>query len=169
MDECVFEAPTSALSTAFASKATFGRPLADAMTTKSNHNPKHDGQPSVTSALHSRVYLLLAGFALWFVLAIWGFAGGGLSNYLLAIVSGFIFVVVALQLILSRVGRKKSAAPDDDNQPSLRDWAAGDFDTWQGRLSGAQAALQILLPFAVAALGMTAFSIVFLIAERGGV
>ena len=94
---------------------------------------------------------------MWFALAVWGFAGGGLSNYLLVIVSGFIFVVVALQLILSRVGRTKSAARNDDNQPSLRDWTAGDFDTSQGRLSGAQAALQILLPIAVAALGMTAF------------
>ena len=66
-------------------------------------------------------------------------------------------------------GRTKSAARNDDNQPSLRDWAAGDFDTCQGRLSGAQAALQILLPIAVAALGMTAFGIVFLIAERGSI
>ena len=113
--------------------------------------------------------LLLVGFALWFALAVWGFAGGGLSNYLLVIVSGFIFVVVALQLILSRVGRTKGAARNDHNQPSLRDWAAGDFDTCQGRLSGAQAALQIVLPIAVAALGMTAFGIVFLIAEHGGI
>ena len=68
-----------------------------------------------------------------------------------------------------RVGRPKSAARNDDDQPSLRDWAAGDFDTCQGQLSGAQAALQILLPIAVAALGMTAFGIVFLIAERGSI
>jgi hypothetical protein len=133
----------------------------------SDHNLKHDARPPVMSMLHSRVYLLLVGFALWFALAVWGFAGGGLSNYLLVIVSGFIFV--ALQLILSRVGRTKSAAQNDDNQPSLRDWAAGEFDTCQGRLSGAQAALQIVLPIAVAALGMTAFGIVFLIAEHGGI
>ena len=146
------------------------------MTTNVTHNVKHDAQRPVTDAqrpvtsvLHSRVYLLLVGFALWFALAVWGFAGGGLSNYLLVIVSSFIFVVVALQLILSRVGRTKSAARNDDNQPSLRDWAAGDFDTCQGQLSGAQAALQILLPIAVAALGMTAFGIVFLIAEHGSI
>jgi hypothetical protein len=71
--------------------------------------------------------------------SLWSFAGGGLSNYLLVIVSGFIFVVVALQLILSRVGRTKGAAQNDHNQLSLRDWAAGEFDTCQGRLSGAQA------------------------------
>ena len=139
------------------------------MTIDVSHNVKQDAQRPVTTALHSRVYLLLVGFAVWFALAVWGFAGGGLSNYLLVIVSGFIFVVVALQVILSRVGRTKSAARNDDNQPSLRDWAAGDFDTCQGQLSGAQAALQILLPIAVAALGMTAFGIVFLIAERGSI
>ena len=37
------------------------------------------------------------------------------------------------------VGRTKGAARNDDNQPSLRDSAAGDFDTCQGRFSGAQA------------------------------
>jgi hypothetical protein len=98
--------------------------------------------------------------------SLWSFAGGGLSNYLLVIVSGFIFVVVALQLILSRVGRTKGAAQNDHNQLSLRDWAAGEFDTCQGRLSGAQAALQIVLPIAVAALGMTAFGIVRWSASR---
>jgi hypothetical protein len=105
------------------------------MTTTPNHNLKDDAR-SVRSVLHSRVYLLLVGFALWFALAVWGFAGGGLSNYLLVIVSGFISIVVALQLILSRVGRTERAAQNDDNQPSLRDWAAEDFDTWQGRLTG---------------------------------
>ena len=139
------------------------------MTTTPNHNLKDDARGSVTSVLHSRVYLLLVGFALWFALAVWGFAGGGLSNYLLVIVSGFIFIVVALQLILSRVGRTERAAQNEDNQPSLRDWAAEDFDTWQGRLSGGQAALQILLPIAAAALGMTAFGIVFVLVERGGI
>jgi hypothetical protein len=123
----------------------------------------------IPDLMPNRRNLLLVGFALWFALAVWGFAGGGLSNYLLVIVSGFIFIVVALQLILSRVGRTERAAQNEDNQPSLRDWAAEDFDTWQGRLSGGQAALQILLPIAAAALGMTAFGIVFVLVERGGI
>jgi hypothetical protein len=85
---------------ALTSKAAFQ--TEGAMTTTPNHNLKDDAR-SVRSVLHSRVYLLLVGFALWFALAVWGFAGGGLSNYLLVIVSGFISIVVALQLILSRV------------------------------------------------------------------
>ena len=97
----------------------------------------------------------------------WSFAGSGVTDYLLVIVSGFIFVVVALQLILSRVGDTNEAA--EDGRLSLRTWVTWDFDTWQDRLSGAQAALQILLPIAVAALGMTAFGIAFHIAEHGGI
>jgi hypothetical protein len=122
-----------------------------------------------TSSLHARVYTLLILFSAWFALAVWGFAGGGLSNYLLVIVSGFIFVVVALQLILSRVGRPRKTSVGDDNPPSLRDWATWDFETWQDRLSGAQAALHILLPIAAAAIGMTAFGILFQIAQHGGI
>jgi hypothetical protein len=140
----------------------------DASTTDANPNPKKASQPRATSVLHPRVWTLLIGFAAWFALAVWSFAGGGLSDYLLVIVSGFIFVVVTLQLILSRVGRKNATA-EHDAQPSLRDWAKFDFETWQGRLSGTEAALQILLPIGIAALGMTAFGIVFHIAERGGV
>jgi hypothetical protein len=80
---------------------------------------------------------------------------------------------VMLQIILSRVGRRYRAG--EANQPSLRDWATlrdwgtRDFETWQENLSGAQAALHILLPIAAAAVGMTAFGIVYHIAERGGI
>jgi hypothetical protein len=125
-----------------------------------------------TGQLHPRVYAVLIGLAVWFALAVWGFAGVGITNYLLVIVSGFIFVVVALTLILSRVGRMHGAARGDeantnDKPLSLLEWAAGDFDIWEGRQNAMQAALLILLPIAAAAIGMTAFAIVFHIAERG--
>lgn len=132
------------------------------MTTNSNPNLK----PESTRGVHPRVYALLIVFTAWFGLAVWGFAGGGLADYLLVIVSGFIFIVVALQLILSRVGRRRGAAETEIDQRSLRDWTAADFETWQDRLSGAQAAVHILLPIAAAAIGMTAFGIIFLIIEH---
>jgi hypothetical protein len=138
------------------------------MTTDANPNLKKELKRHATSVLHPRVWMLLVIFAVWFALAVWNFASGGLSDYLLFIVSGFIFVVVGLQLILSRVGRKHEAM-EHDAQPSLRNWATFDFETWQGRLSGAEAALQILLPIGIAAIGMTAFGIAFHIAERGGI
>jgi len=120
------------------------------------------------SAVHPRVWAILIGLAAWFALAVWSFAGGGgVTDYLLFIVSGFIFVVIALQLILARVRRADDAEEKATAPPPLRKWAAADFETWQGKLSGAQAAVQILLPIAAAAAGMTAFGIVFYIAEHG--
>jgi hypothetical protein len=130
---------------------------------------KDDTARPFTAGLHPRVYMATIGFAAWLVLAAWGFAGAGLTDYLLVIVSGFIFVVVALMLILSRVERggiNRDARQGGDQSPSFRNWAANDFDTWQERLSGKEAAMMILLPIASAAIGMTALAIVFHIAEH---
>jgi cytochrome c len=98
----------------------------------------------------------------WFVFAMWSFAaGGGLVDYLLFIVSAFLFVTVALSLILSRVRRADTPAPDD-REPSLREWAARGYETWTGRLSGKAAAVQILVPIAAAPIGMTVIGIIYL-------
>jgi hypothetical protein len=128
-----------------------------------------DSRHRVTRRLHPRVYALMIGLALWLVLSVWLFAGNGVADYLLAIVSGFIVIAVALPFILSRVTRIEDATVDDEPQ-SFRDWSAADFDTWQGRLSGAQAATQILLPIAAVAVavGMTVFGIALHVAEHGG-
>lgn len=126
----------------------------------------------VNKVLHPRVYKLAIALAVWLVLSVWIFAGGGVTDYLLVIVSGFIGIAVALPLILSRVGHndpaRGRAEPDVEQQTSFHDWADSDFDTWQGRLSGRQAAVQILLPIAAVAFGMTAFGIALHIAEHGG-
>jgi hypothetical protein len=127
-----------------------------------------------TRTVHPWVYAALVGLALWFMVSVWSFAGTGVTDYLLFIVSGFVFVAVALPLILSRVRRTDDAADGDatrgDQRPSsFRDWAQSDFDTWQGRLSGMEAATQILLPVAAAAFGMMAIGIAFYIVEHGSV
>jgi hypothetical protein len=140
----------------------------DRPTDQNNSSSSRDAARPVTSRLHPLVYVILIGLAFWFVLSVWSFAGAGVTDYLLFIVSGFIFIAVALPLILSRVRRTDDAAKGGDEQPSLRQWVSWDFDTWQGRLSGAEAATQILLPIAAAAFGMTAFGVALHIAERGG-
>jgi len=139
--------------------------------TTANQNNNKTPRPE-TSWLHPRVYEALVGLAVWFVLAVWSFVGAGVTDYLLFIVSGFIFVAVALQVILSRVGRAQNAssrnAVNGEDKPSLfRDWKRWDFDTWTGPLSTIKAMTQILLPFAAAAVGMTAFGIVFHLVEHG--
>jgi len=99
----------------------------------------------------------------WFAVAVWSFVGAGLVDYLLVIVSGFIFVTMALILILSRVGRTDNPA---DKPPPLREWARWDYETSAGRLPGAQAATQILLPIVAAAVGMTVIVLIFYASER---
>jgi len=128
----------------------------------------------VTDRLHSRVYAILIGLALWTALWVWSFVGGGETDYLLFIVTGFIVVVVALQLVLMRVQRADKAADADnsaddskDGALSFRQWALGEFETERGRLRAAEAALLILLPIAAAAIGMMAFGIEFQIVEHG--
>ncbi len=128
------------------------------MNANDNH-PRGNMQQPVTSWLHPRIYVLMIAFTAWFALAIWNFAGSGIVNYLLFVVSGFMFVTVTLTLILSRVGH--SGAPAQRKALSLRAWARWDYDTRTGRLSGAQAAAQILLPLAAAAVGMTVIGFIF--------
>ena len=129
----------------------------------------------VTSGLHPGVYVALIALSLWFVVWVWSFLGGGETSYLLFVVSGFIGVVIALQLILSLVTRpsettsQNTAAADAKEPLSLRDWLRGEFDIQDGPLSSAEAAIIILLPIAAAAIGMMAFGIEFQIVEHAGV
>jgi hypothetical protein len=50
---------------------------------------------------------------------------------------------------------------------SFRDWRASQFQTWSGPLTGTEAGVQVLLPIAVVALGMTAFGIVLYFTASG--
>jgi hypothetical protein len=142
------------------------------MTATSNEPIQDERQLRLTNRLHPGVYVTLIALAAWFALAVWSFAGGGVTDYLLFVVSGFIFVAIILPFILSRVGHNDPAhdanesSEEHPNEPSLRDWAASDYDTWTGPLSGTEAATQILLPIAAGAVGMTAIGIIFLVVEH---
>jgi len=116
--------------------------------------------------LHPIIYVAIAGLASWFVLSVWSFASDGYTDYLLAVVSGFIVIFVALPFVLSMVTRE-----DGGTEPhrSFRGWAECEFDTWQYRLKCRNAAIEILLPPAAIAFSMTAFGIVLLLVERGAI
>ena len=120
--------------------------------------------------VHPFVYMALVGFVLWFVLSVWEFAGDGYADYLLAVVSGFILLVVALTSTLWWQwwkNRRPDAVHED--QESLWAWSAGDLDTWQDRVKGRNAAIEMLLPIAAVAIGMTAFGIVLHFTARGAI
>jgi hypothetical protein len=46
---------------------------------------------------------------------------------------------------------------------SFHDWRIGDFAVWDSKLHGMHAAIDMLLPLAAVAFGLTALGIVFLI------
>jgi hypothetical protein len=131
-----------------------------------NESPHGASGRPVTNRAHPRIYTIVAGLCAWFVLAAWSFTANGLVNYLLVIISGFIFAAIVLMLILFSIKRpdtREGAA----GEPSLRAWSSFDYDTWTGRLPGAQAATEIVLPIAAAAVGMTLIGLIFLFAGHG--
>lgn len=116
----------------------------------------------ISDHLHPFVYFAVAALALWFIVSAWGFAGDGYTDWLLVVVSGFISIVVALMLVLSQVGRKKPGLGEPDaHKDSFQHWASGEFVTWQDRAKGKNAAIEILLPLAAVAFGMTAIVIAY--------
>jgi hypothetical protein len=68
-----------------------------------------------------------------------------------------------VRYVLWRVCRKAQgpdAARGTVRQEEFQHWVSGEFDIWQDRVTGANAAVQILLPLAAVAFGMTAFGFV---------
>ena len=126
------------------------------------HNRPESGE------LHPLVYACMVGLTLWLVLAAWAFFDdGAYTGLLLAVVSGFLFLFIALPAVLWRVWRKHTPESAGQHRPSFRDWARGPCTTWQCRLSGAEATVQALLPIAALAVGMTAIGIVFALVAAG--
>ena len=113
-----------------------------------------------TDRLPYTVYALLAGFVAWMAIAAWGFAGPGYADFSLAVVTGFLIVVIAIPVVLWRVWRANSGS-EPEKPIGFAAWTSSQFETWQDRVKGSNAATEIVLPIAAAAVGMTAFAIVF--------
>jgi hypothetical protein len=114
----------------------------------------------ITDHLHPGVYVALVFLALWFVVSAWGFGGDGHTDYLLVVASGLILFAVAIPITLWRIWRSH---PHEEAPPtrSLREWASTrEFRTWQDRVKAKNAAIEILLPIAAVAFGMSIFAII---------
>ncbi|AZO65598.1 MULTISPECIES: hypothetical protein [unclassified Mesorhizobium] len=113
----------------------------------------------VSDGLHPHVYLAMVGLAAWYALSAWiGFGDGGYTDYLLVVMTGFIIISVALPAFAGRVWLRHHHRSDTAAH-SFEDWIAGEFDTGQGRVSAKTALVELLLPLAAVAFGMTAFAI----------
>ena len=129
-----------------------------------NDDPRTRYNRPVSDQLHSGVYVALVGAAMWFALAIWGFAADRYTDWLLVIVSAFTLIAVSIPAILSAIEQDDGSARRDAR--GLRDWLSSDFASWTGRSKASNAAAEVLLPLGAIAVGMTAFAIVFIIAEH---
>jgi Na+-transporting methylmalonyl-CoA/oxaloacetate decarboxylase gamma subunit len=123
----------------------------------------------VSDKPHDLVYRFIVALAAWLVLSAWGFSfiGSG-AGLVLAVVSALIFFMVALSGVLRRIWRKSGGANDAGDMGSARssaiDWLSGDFETHTGTVKGSRATIEIILPIAAVALGLTAFAIIAIVA-----
>jgi hypothetical protein len=103
--------------------------------------------------------LILAGL---FVLAAWGFAGGGITDMVLAVVSYVVVVYAGLILVLWLTRRRHPRLDlgDGEKTASFGDWTSRHVETSTGPVRGSLAAIETLLPIAAVAVGMVAFAIV---------
>jgi hypothetical protein len=122
----------------------------------------------VFDQLHSRIYGAAACLVAWFVISAWAlFDRGGYTNLSLTFVSLLLLMAVVLPWRLFAVWKRHRLPlerPAQNQQKTLfRDWTAGDFQVWGARLHGSHAAIDVLLPLAAVAFGLTAIGIVFVI------
>ena len=126
----------------------------------------HDPFPRAdfrSAVFHPGVFKAIVGLAVLFVAAAWGFAGGGITDMLLVVVSGFIFVSAGLVTLLWLTRRRhpRDDWGDRERRPdSFGDWARRDVDTSTGPVRGSTALIETLLPIAAVAVGMVAFALV---------
>ena len=114
-----------------------------------------------------------AGLLIWFVIAAWLlFGGAGYIELALTMVSVLVFMAIAIPLALWRTNRTAqrlggSLHATEQASDSLNTWLRGRFATWTDQEKGSTAAIEVLLPLAAVAFGITALGIVFDLARAG--
>ena len=128
------------------------------------HDAQHDAHHPVTDGLHPAIYAGLAVLSLWFVVSAWVFFGSEGSTPPIRWRSrpGSSSSPEGIPFVISRVWRRNT--PDgaaDQPRTAFSDWWRGDVETWQGRVEGWDAAVEVLMPLGVAAIGMTLIGLIF--------
>jgi hypothetical protein len=123
------------------------------------NNQRRSNLPA-SQGLPRQMYWIIVGLAVWLVASVWGFAGSRYAGLALTVVSLFIGLVVTLPLLLGLIAHRHRARGDHAEADTLGDWLGRDFEDHTGRMSGVDAAIQIILPLAAVAIGMTIFAVV---------
>jgi hypothetical protein len=140
--------------------------MEDAMTALPvpHHLPVHDG-------LHPLVYRSMIALTAWLVLSVWVFFdSGAYVGLTLAMITVFFIIIVGIPVLIWKTWQHHTPAEEArEPEESFTAWASQSFGTWTGRLSGREAATQILLPIAAVSIGMFVFGLVyFLDVPHGG-
>ncbi len=119
----------------------------------------------VFDQLHPGIYGAAVGLVVWFALSAWVlFDRQSDIGLPLAMVSALLFIAVLLPWSLFLIWKRhRMPHQRHPEEISFRDWRAGDFAVWGSKLHGTDAAIDLLLPLAAVAFGLTALGIVFLI------
>jgi len=114
---------------------------------------------------HPTVYKIVAGLAVWFVLAAWIFSGGGTTDFMLVVVTGVFVVTLGIPAMLA-LTRRGRGDPHDVPRGQFGDWASREVHILTGPVKGIFAAIETMLPIAAVAIGMTLFGLVVHLAGR---
>ena len=117
--------------------------------------------------LHPLIYRAIIGLTVWLVLSVWVlFSRGAYESLTLTVITFFFLILVGIPLLLWRTWQHNTDPREQGNSKNARfqEWASRSFMTWTGKISGREAAMQILLPIAAVAIGMTIFGLTFLFA-----
>ncbi|HEY6025135.1 MAG TPA: hypothetical protein VIV34_13270 [Pseudolabrys sp.] len=113
--------------------------------------------------LHPLVYRSIIGLTIWLVLSVWAlFSRGAYEGLTLSVITLFFLVLVAIPVLLWLTWRHNTDPSEQHGYVApFSEWAAHSFVTWTGGITGREAAIQILLPIAAVAIGMTIFGLTF--------
>jgi hypothetical protein len=119
----------------------------------------------VFDQFHSSVYATAIGLVVWFALAAWIlFDRQNDIGLPLAMVSVLLLVAVLLPWSLFLVWKRyRMPHQRHPGRTSFHDWRTGDFAVWGSKIRATHAAIDMLLPLAAVAFGLTGIGIVFLI------
>lgn len=153
--------PTRTPPSAQASAGSTGS--ADTMPARTTMMENSSRNGPVSDQLHPFVYMAAVGLVLLFAVSAWAsFDDGGYAGFILAVMSGFFFIAVVIPSTLWLIWRRdRDVDTARDEDISWRDWVRGQFDTYAGRRKATVAVIEILLPLAAVAFGMTGLGMVF--------
>jgi len=128
------------------------------------------GQP------HPVVHMTAVALLIWFVTAAWLlFGGSGYIDLVLAMITVLAFMVVAIPMALWRAkvqSQHSSSIASNENRAAgekqpLGMWLRSELITHSGREKSSAATVEMLLPIAAVAFGITALGIVFDLVRAG--